>query len=78
MYLHVGNDTVIKISELVTVLDAKMLTASPGLQKFLDENKVIDLTEGNAKSIVVTTHHIYLSPIGSTALKRKSAKISTL
>jgi hypothetical protein len=78
MYLHVGNDTVIKTSELVTVLDAKMLTNSPVLQRFLDENKVIDLAEGNTKSIVVTVHHIYLSPIGSTALKRKSAKMSTL
>ena len=78
MYLHVGNDTVVKASELVAVLNAKMLNVSPYLQKFLHQNKVIDLTEGNIKSIVVTIHHIYLSPIGSTALKRKSAKMSTL
>ena len=78
MYLHVGNDTVVKTSELVAVLTAKMLNESPLLQRFLNENGVVDLAEGNAKSIVITLHHIYLSPIGSTALKRKSAKMSTL
>ena len=78
MYLHVGNDTVVKTSELVAVLNAKMLNVSPFLQRFIIQNKVIDLAEGNTKSIVITVHHIYLSPIGSTALKRKSAKMSTL
>ena len=78
MYLHVGNDTVVKISELVAVLTAKMLNDSPLLQRFLNENEVIDLAEGNPKSIVITAHHIYLSPIGSTALKRKSTKMSTM
>ena len=78
MYLHVGNDTVVKTSELVAVLTAKMVNDSPLLQKFLTENKVIDLAEGNPKSIVITVHHIYLSPIGSTALKRKSTKMSTM
>ena len=77
MYLHVGNETVIKASELVTALDAKMLPDSPILQRFLDENKVIDLAEGNMKSIVITIHHIYLSPIGLATFKRKSAKMST-
>ncbi len=75
MYLHIGNETVIKTSEVVTILDAKILPGSPILQNFLSEKEVMDLTGGNnAKSIVVTCDHIYLSPLGSAALKRKSVK----
>ena len=76
MYLHIGNDTVVKISEIVAILDAKLLDSSPLLKEFISENDVIHLADyPPAKSIVITNNHIYLSSLGSAALKRKSSKV---
>lgn len=74
MYLHIGNDTVVKTSEIVAILDAKLLDSSPLLKEFISENDVIHLADHPpAKSIVITNNHIYLSSLGSAALKRKSS-----
>ena len=76
MYLHIGNDTVVKTSEIVAILDAKLLDSSPLLKEFISVNEFIRLTDDpSVKSIVITNNHIYLSSLGSAALKRKSSKV---
>ncbi|CAH2215331.1 extracellular matrix regulator RemB [Tepidibacter aestuarii] len=73
MFLHLGGDCDILISDIIFILDSKcsydLKKASEGIYE------TINLTEQNPKSIIVTNcdnkFYVYYSPISSiTLLKR--------
>ncbi|RBW69154.1 extracellular matrix regulator RemB [Bacillus taeanensis] len=80
MFIHLGEDVVIRSSDVVTILDRQLLTTSEVTNEFIDRYKkdglVVDISGDIAKSIVVTTDTIYLSPLSSITLKRRAQMVA--
>lgn len=78
MYLHIGEDVLVKTAEIVTILDKKLLDSSPILTEFLQKKEKItfSLTKNSIKSIVVTTKYVYYSPLSSVTLTKRSQQYS--
>jgi extracellular matrix regulatory protein B len=74
MYLHIGEDILVHTDEIVAILDKKLLDSSPILAEFLQQKAdiTIHLTEKSIKSIVVTTKHVYYSPLASVTLTKRA------
>lgn len=84
MYLHLGQNTVVDMDEIVGVFDLDNSTVSAHTRKFLTkaqkENRVINVSMELPKSFVVCTEgqveRVYLSQISpATLLKRASASL---
>ncbi|MCF8010169.1 MAG: DUF370 domain-containing protein [Clostridiales bacterium] len=76
MFLHLGENTVIPRREIIAIIDVKA-RKSPITEEFIDiakdEGFIKDITlDGKAKSFVITTNNIYLSPISCITLKKRT------
>lgn len=76
MFLHVGTDVVVSLKNIVAILDARSSREAEATRQFLSLRKsghrVLDISGGEPKSIVVTDEEVYLSPISSTTLKKRT------
>lgn len=74
-FLEVGADTVIRLSEVIAVVDRQVLAAAP-TREFLGfcrrKGQTIDLAGGeDAKSAVICRRRVFLSPFSSATLRRR-------
>lgn len=82
MFLHLGGNTVVSKREIIAILDIRT-EKSPVTGEFMeiarDEGfiKNIALKE-KAKSFVITSDQIYISPISCTTLKKRSSSLSDI
>lgn len=76
VFLHVGTDVVVSLKQVIAILDlrtagspeqARNMVATLGRKK-----RVIDIANGDPKSLVLTDTEAYLSPISSLTLKKRS------
>jgi hypothetical protein len=74
LYIHVGEDVMVRSHDIIAILDKKSVESSEEFRKILRLRKssVMDLSKGNFKSIVMTSEDIYLSPLSSTTLNKRS------
>lgn len=75
MFLHLGADTVIPLRDVISITDIRAVRSGINdefLKLAQTENKIDDVSEGNAKSFVVTEKTIYLSAISATTLKKRA------
>ncbi|PLT33221.1 extracellular matrix regulator RemB [Bacillus sp. V5-8f] len=80
MYLHIGEDILVKTDDVIAILDKQLLQSSPIMQEFLEKKQevTVNLAKGSIKSIVVTEKNIYYSPLASGTLKKRSLQKSIL
>ena len=76
MFLHLGADMVVPLSDVIAITDFK--SGKSGINKeFLnnmqEEKKIIDISEQNAKSFIITKKAVYLSAISSLTLKKRAS-----
>ncbi|EIJ80141.1 regulator of the extracellular matrix, regulation of biofilm formation [Bacillus methanolicus PB1] len=78
MYLHIGEDILVRTKDIIAILDKESVKSSPFVQEFIEEQieRVIDLSKGSFKSVVITYENIYYSPLASGTLKKKSKVLS--
>lgn len=79
MFLHLGADTVIPLKQVIAIADLKLFRSTVNdefLNTMREENMIVDVSEGNAKSFVVTDKIVYLSAISSLTLKKRSGYLS--
>ncbi|MCM3664439.1 DUF370 domain-containing protein [Mesobacillus subterraneus] len=78
MYLHVGEEVLVRTRDIIAILDVDSTSTSPFMEEFIahQEQQVVHLAKGTVKSIVVTGNHIYYSPLASGTLKKRSQKLS--
>ena len=74
MYIHIGEDLNIRAKEIIAILDKGSVSTSDLVDEFLvnHEDKLINLSKNPFKSIVITNDKVYLSPIASGTLKKRS------
>lgn len=77
MYIHIGEDQNIRIKDVIAILD-KESASSAYIEEFLihHQNHCINLAKGPFKSVVITHDHVYLSPLSSGTLKKRSSQNS--
>lgn len=78
MYLHIGNDIILKKKNILFILDYKNLKDNKVFNKFLEkieEKNIIDISNNNAKSIIITKENDilkgYISNISSNTLSNR-------
>ncbi|CEG29496.1 extracellular matrix regulator RemB [Bacillus sp. B-jedd] len=69
MYIHIGEDHMVRVREIIAIIDKD--SAASGVQETAD---AINLSKGPFKSVVITEKNVYLSPLSSTTLKKRSAQ----
>lgn len=74
MYVHVGDDVMIRSSEIVAILDKQTVMESEAMREMLEkkQSQLIYLANNTFKSLVITPTHMYLSPIAIATLKKKT------
>lgn len=77
MFLHLGADMVVPLRDVIAITNFKL--GKSGINKeFLarmeDEKKIIDISEKNPKSFIITSEKVYFSAISSLTLKKRANK----
>ena len=86
MYLHLGQDTVVKTEEILGIFDLDTSSVSKWTRNFLakaeKQGNVINVTYELPKSFIVCTKQdktvVYISQISSTTLLRRAGFIENL
>lgn len=80
MFIHLGENVIVRSSDVIAILDRQLLKSSSIVNEFLDvqKNRVVELANGNTKSVVVTVDKVYYSPLSSSTLKRRAQHVSEL
>lgn len=78
MYLHVGEDILVKTKEIVAIIDKDSMKSSTDMEEFVGHQKehVSNLSKGPYKSVVITFNKIYYSPFSSGTLKKRSQELT--
>ena len=76
MFIHLGEDTVIRIDEVVAIINYGLFLKEEGNKALIErakmENKLRDIGRQMTKSVVITDKYIYFSPFSPTTLKKRS------
>lgn len=77
MYIHIGEEVLVKTKDIIAILDKDSVHSSDYIQEFLqqNENNTENLSKNSFKSIVITSGKVYLSPLASTTLKKRSMQL---
>lgn len=78
MYVHVGEDTLIRSTDIIAILDKETIKSSQLVKEYLEakSDHVVHLTKAAYKSIVITDHAVYYSPLASGTLKKRSSNLA--
>jgi regulator of extracellular matrix RemA (YlzA/DUF370 family) len=75
MFLHLGADMVVSLRDVIAITGLKSKKSSTNndfIDKMRNEKKIIDVSENDAKSFIITTNKVYLSAISSLTLKKRA------
>jgi len=76
VYVHIGENILVRTSEIITILDKQTVESSPISKEFLEQQKAMINGKSSAyKSIVITKDTIYFSPIASNTLKKRTVQL---
>lgn len=86
MFLHIGGDIVIPVKDVIAIMDIDTTTISKDTREFLkiaeEEGFIKSISDDLPKSFVITEMDkksvIYLSPISSVTLKKRSQYVSEI
>jgi hypothetical protein len=78
MYIHIGEDINIRARDIISILDKESANNSPLVEEFIShrKEKVINLSKNPFKSVIITYDNVYLSPISSGTLKKRSTQMN--
>ncbi len=77
MFIDIGNGTIIQTSKIIAMIDYELVSSS-GLLKEMEEkaketNILIDRSDDETKSLIVTTESVYLSSLSVPTLKKRTS-----
>ncbi len=78
MYIHIGEDLNIRVKDIITILDKETAKNSVLVEEFLahHQDRVMNLAKNAYKSVIITFDRVYLSPIASGTLKKRSCQMN--
>lgn len=76
MYLHLGENTLVKDTEIIGIFDIDTSTVNKATRDYLTkaekDKKVIYVNYDLPKSFVVTDNNIFVSPINTSTLNKRA------
>lgn len=86
MFLHIGGDVVIPVKNIIAILDIESTTVSKDTKEFLtiaeEEGFIESISNDLPKSFIITEtdkkSKIYLSPISSVTLQKRSGFVAEI
>lgn len=86
MFLYIGGDVVIPTKNIIAIMDIETTTISKASKEFLsiaeEEGFIISISEDLPKTFIITESDkkskIYLSPISSVTLQKRSGFINEI
>ncbi|MFZ3590521.1 extracellular matrix regulator RemB [Bacillus sp. DJP31] len=76
MFIHLGENVVVPVNEIVTILDGQLYHSSMIVREFIEgqrkKNGANTEISRSMKTIIVTVNQIYFSPLASVTLKRRA------
>ena len=76
MYLHIGEDTIIRDREIIGIFDMDTSTVNKATRDYLkkaeQEKRVVYVNYDLPKCFVVTNKKIYISPINTATLNKRA------
>ncbi|WP_085522425.1 extracellular matrix regulator RemB [Tuberibacillus sp. Marseille-P3662] len=76
MFIHLGEDTIIRTAEVIAIFDYDLFNQEQENQLFIENNKlskrVVDVGEASPKSVIITDEYVYFSPFSPSTLRRRS------
>ena len=86
MFLHIGGDVVIPVRNIIAIFDIESTTISKDTKEFLtiaeEEGFIESISYDLPKSFIITEtdkkSKIYLSPISSVTLQKRSAFVDDI
>jgi hypothetical protein len=77
MFLHLGVDTIVPLSSVIGIFDIKITKSdiTDTYLKNMQKNKkvdIIDISENDAKSFIITEKAVYFSAISSLTLEKRT------
>lgn len=72
MYLHIGEEVMVRASNIIAILDRRLLKTDwqSSLPKGAAQS-IRNISKHDVKSVVITEEIIFLSPLASTTLKKR-------
>ncbi|MBY7141518.1 DUF370 domain-containing protein [Virgibacillus sp. NKC19-3] len=81
MFIHIGNDHVIRSSDVIAIVDYDLIDSSSIMEEMMTEwnkQKRVVGSMHDAKSVMITTEIIYYSTLSVATLKKRASMISTI
>jgi hypothetical protein len=80
MFLHLGNNFMIRKDRIIAIIDIETGASNHISRNFLNNTDKIQTIsdEGKEKSFIISDDGIYLSPISSTTLYKRSINFNEL
>lgn len=75
MYVHIGEETIVRASDIIAIIDKESIYGSQQAGEFIkiNDHQIVSLAKGSFKSIVITKNEIYYSSLTSITLKKRAA-----
>ncbi|MFG6118654.1 MULTISPECIES: extracellular matrix regulator RemB [Thalassobacillus] len=82
MFIHIGDDQVIRSKDVVAIIDHNLISSSSIIEEMIynqrKEKNVEEMQTQEAKAIVITEDRIYFSPLSVMTLKKRANMMATL
>ncbi|MCG8501431.1 MAG: DUF370 domain-containing protein [Firmicutes bacterium] len=86
MFLHLGGDIVVRLKDVIAILDLETTTISKISKEFLkvaeEEGFIVNISDDLPKSFIITEiekkSKIYLSPISSATLYKRAGYMDSI
>lgn len=86
MFIHLGGDVVVPLKDIIAIMDIESSSISQNTKEFLqtaeDEGFIKKISNDNPKSFILSEKDnktiIYLSPISSVTLQKRSGFIDNI
>lgn len=82
MFIHIGDDQVIRSEEVVAIIDKQLVSSSRINEEMLfnqRKNKLVEEpADDQSKSLVITKGRIYHSPLSVLTLKKRASMMTTI
>ncbi|WP_080871872.1 extracellular matrix regulator RemB [Oceanobacillus timonensis] len=81
MFIHIGNDNVIRSREVISIINYDLYTNTSGMYQLIQEWKKKNKVSGpeeEAKSIMITEDHIYFSSLSVATLRKRTGILTTI
>lgn len=75
MFIHIGNDNVIRSRDIVAIVDIDIISSSSIMKEMVtreEEKKQLIKSTSEPKSVVITDHYIYYSSLSASTLEKRS------